>query len=206
MIFCKSISKFLKINYYHNLSILILKKVYNFFFFYRDLRNSTNLFHWLLSDNSIERNSQGGLEVSLPYVWSYNENFTHSIFLRNNTWRNNRNFGLNIGGHFARVNISENLFEENKCKIGLISLQGMEKMLNIRRNTIERNSGSYMIEFKADSQSEILGNVYAVFSYNLVKRNLPLAPQVFLMLSLFRYALSYFIFLLVWLYLKSFFR
>lgn len=67
--------------------------------------------------------------------------------------------------------MSENLFVDNKCRTGLISLRGMEKRMKIKRNTIERNFGSYMVEFRIDSQSEILGYVSASFRYNVVKRN-----------------------------------
>lgn len=77
--------------------------------FHRDLRGSNNLFHWLLKDNSIERNKRGGFSVSLPYVWQYNENFTHSVVLLNNTWRNNNNFSVVVGGHFARYYYSLNV-------------------------------------------------------------------------------------------------
>ncbi|KAL1117916.1 hypothetical protein AAG570_004229, partial [Ranatra chinensis] len=139
--------------------------------FSRDLRNSTNLFHWNLNDNSIERNSYGGLELSLPYVWDYNENFTHTVRLINNTWRNNRMFTVSVGGHFSHLNISDCLFEENVCRNGLLSVQGMEKQIRISNNVIERNTGMFMVEFKADSQSEILGALFAEFVRNSVKRN-----------------------------------
>lgn len=141
--------------------------------FSRDLRNSNNLFHWHLHDNSVERNSAGGLEISLPYVWQYNENFTHSVRLHNNTWRNNNQFGIVVSGHFARLNITLNVFEDNICRTGLISIQGMEKRLLITKNTIERNSGTFMLEFKADSQSEIMGDLFAECMENLIKRNKP---------------------------------
>jgi hypothetical protein len=142
------------------------------------VRNSTNLFHWRLHDNSIERNSYGGFEIALPYVWDYNENFTHSVLITNNTWRNNRNFIMTVGGHFAHFNLTDSLFEENKCKAGLISIQGMEKKMKIRNNLIEKNTGSYMIEFKADSQSEIMGDLRATFTHNIIKRNLPPSLEV----------------------------
>lgn len=146
--------------------------------FSRDLRDSNNLFHWTLHDNTIERNMAGGLQLSLPYVWQYNQNFTHSIRLRNNTWRNNQQFGVTIGGHFARLNITRNVFEDNVCKNGLISIQGMEKKLLIAKNTIERNTGNFMIEFKADSQSEIMDhNLDAICTENLIKRNRPPTPE-----------------------------
>ncbi|KAF6211152.1 hypothetical protein GE061_014267 [Apolygus lucorum] len=145
--------------------------------FSRDLRNSTNLFHWKLNDNTIERNAYGGYEVYLPYVWQYNENFTHSISLRNNTWRNNRQFFVKIGGHFALVNISDSVFVENVCRTGLISLQGMEKYIKINNNIIEKNYGLFMLEFKADSQSEIMGDLRADFIFNAIQNNKPPTPE-----------------------------
>ncbi|XP_054261454.1 protein bark beetle-like isoform X2 [Macrosteles quadrilineatus] len=145
--------------------------------FSRDLRSSNNLFHWLLSDDSIERNHAGGLELSLPYVWQYNENFTHSVILHNNTWRNNQQYAAVIGGHFTRFNMTRNVFEDNVCRSGLVSVQGMEKQMWLHGNTIERNTGTFMVEFKADSQSEILGELRAEFSNNIIKRNRSPSPE-----------------------------
>ncbi|XP_012253572.2 protein bark beetle isoform X3 [Athalia rosae] len=139
--------------------------------FSRDLRHSNNLFHWLLQDNTIERNRAGGFDVTLPYVWKYNENFTHSLYFGNNTWRDNEQFGFIVDGHFANLNMTQNVFDNNRCKTGLMSIRGMEKRIEIDNNRIERNSGTYMVEFKADSQSEILGEVHARFFLNEVKRN-----------------------------------
>ncbi|KAJ4447016.1 hypothetical protein ANN_09004 [Periplaneta americana] len=139
--------------------------------FSRDLRSSNNLFHWILRDNTIERNNRGGFDVSLPYVWQYNENFTHSLYIKNNTWRNNKQFAFVVDGHFAQMNLTHNVFEDNQCKSGLISVRGMEKRLKIAHNRIVRNSGLYMVEFRADSQSEIMGEVDAKFYQNEVKEN-----------------------------------
>lgn len=139
--------------------------------FSRDMRQSNNLFHWVLQDNTIERNQGGGFEVSLPYVWQYNENFTHSLYFDNNTWQSNVQFGFVIDGHFARFNMTKNRFENNRCKTGLISIRGMEKKMMIRDNKIEQNTGSYMVEFRADSQSEILGEVNARFLFNEIRAN-----------------------------------
>lgn len=139
--------------------------------FSRDARHSNNLFHWIMQDSTIERNRRGGFEVLLPDVWQYNENFTHTLYFCNNTWRNNEQFGFVVDGHYATLNISHNKFEGNQCKTGLISIQGMEKKMRINSNHIESNTGVYMVEFKADSQSEILGNVDARFYNNEVKRN-----------------------------------
>ncbi|CAG2056497.1 unnamed protein product [Timema podura] len=154
--------------------------------FSRDLRNSNNLFHWILQSTTLERNAAGGLDVSLPYVWQYNENFTHSLYLTNNTFRNNKEFSFIVDGHFALVNLTSNVFDANQCKTGLISIRGMEKKMRIDNNRLENNLGKFMVEFRADSQSEILGVVFAKFMYNVVKNNrfgLPSFNRGFLQVS-----------------------
>lgn len=152
-------------------SSLITDNGRGIYHFARDLRSSNNLYHYILQDNTIERNQNGGFDISLPYVWQYNENFTHSVFMHNNTWRHNQNFGLVIDGHFAAVNITKNIFTDNSCKTGLVSIKGMEKRMKVDGNYIERNNGQHMVEFFMDSHSEIMGLIYAVFVYNQVKNN-----------------------------------
>lgn len=152
-------------------SSLITDNGRGIYHFARDLRSSNNLYHYIMQDNTFERNKYGGFDINLPYVWQYNENFTHSVYLHNNTWRNNNKFGFAIDGHFALVNITKNIFTDNNCKTGLISIRGMEKKMKIDGNLIEKNNGQYMVQFFMDSQSEIMGFVYAVFVYNQVKYN-----------------------------------
>lgn len=137
----------------------------------KDLRSSNNLFHYVIQGTTFEDNLYGGLEVSLPYVWQYNENFTHSIYLGNDTWIRNRQFGVQISGHFAVVNITGNLFKDNDCLTGLIGFRGMEKKLKIDGNQISGNSARYLVEFHADSLSEILGEVNGIFAYNKLSNN-----------------------------------
>ncbi|XP_059476974.1 protein bark beetle isoform X2 [Neocloeon triangulifer] len=139
--------------------------------FSRDLRSSNNLFHWVLQDNTVERNAGGGFHVSLPYVWQYDENFTHSLFLDNNTFRNNRDFRFVVDGHFAHFNLTNNRFVDNACKSGLVSVRGMEKQMRLEANEIRNNVGKFMVEFRVDSQSEILGEVDALFRFNRVQGN-----------------------------------
>ncbi|XP_035780255.1 protein bark beetle-like isoform X1 [Anopheles albimanus] len=139
--------------------------------FSKDLRSSNNLFHYVLQDTTVESNSLGGLELSLPYVWQYNENFTHSVYLGNDTWARNRKFGILIDGHYAAVNITGNIFTENQCAQGLIGFRGMEKKMRIDNNRITRNYGSYMVEFRSDSQSEILGEIPALLAFNHIESN-----------------------------------
>lgn len=104
---------------------LIIDNGKGIFHFSRDMRASNNLFHYILQDNTIERNKAGGFDISLPYVWQYNENFTHSVYMNNITWRENKDFGISIDGHYAAVNITRSLFTNNQCKLSLISIKGM---------------------------------------------------------------------------------
>lgn len=137
----------------------------------RDLRDSNNLFRWILQNDTIRSNRGGGFDIRLPYVLQYNENYTHIVYVADSTWTANRQFGIVVGGHFARLNITDNIIEDNEGHPGLISLRGMEKEMYILRNTVRRNTGNFMVEFDMDSQSEILGEVSAYFSRNIVKDN-----------------------------------
>jgi hypothetical protein len=139
--------------------------------FSRDMRSSNNLFHYIMQDDTVERNKAGGFVVNLPYVWQYNENFTHSVYMDNNTWTNNKKFSFNVDGHFAVVNITKNRFSENSCASGLISIGGMEKKLLIGRNVFSSNNGRFIIEFVSNSQSEIIGEVPARFIFNDLRSN-----------------------------------
>jgi hypothetical protein len=76
-----------------------------------------------------------------------------------------------VDGHYASFNMTSNKFRDNKCKSGLISIRGMEKSMKLELNEIEKNVGQFMVQFQIDSQSEILGEVRAVFEYNKVQGN-----------------------------------
>ncbi|XP_055386247.1 protein bark beetle [Condylostylus longicornis] len=139
--------------------------------FSKDLRSSNNLYHYVLQSVTIEGNYHGGMDISLPYVWQYNENFTHSIYLNNNTWKSNSAFEISIKGHYAQFNMSSNVFINNICKTGLVTLRGMEKKIKIDNNRIEKNNAQFIFEFKADSLSEIMGEVPAVVTLNSIENN-----------------------------------
>lgn len=87
---------------------------------FRDQMNSNNLFHWHMHKNLIDQNTGGGFEIMLPYVWSYNENYTHTVVLGNNTMEFNKNFAFIIDGHYAQVNLTNNQFQNNICKGTLV--------------------------------------------------------------------------------------
>lgn len=89
----------------------------------------------------------------------------------NDTWQRNKQFGLEISGHYAAVNITKNVFIENDCYNGLIGFRGMEKKMKIDYNRMVDNNGKYIVEFRSDSLSEILGEVNAIFAYNEIVNN-----------------------------------
>jgi len=97
---------------------MYIKKNYKFNFNYccRDTQNSLNVFKWELTGNSIERNLKDGIQLTLPYLYSYDENVTHIVIIDNNTFVHNSNLNLNIGGHFAILNITHNTIQNNVCK------------------------------------------------------------------------------------------
>ncbi|XP_050714917.1 protein bark beetle-like isoform X5 [Eriocheir sinensis] len=140
-----------------------------------DIRESNNLFHWVLEEVVMENNGGGGVALALPYVWQYTENFTHTVFVNASTFRDNAQFSFVVDGHFARFNMTHSVFERNVCQRGLLSVQGMEKEMFIHNNRIESNMGSYMVEFNTNSQSGILGSVFAYFEYNRVQNNKPVS-------------------------------
>ena len=137
----------------------------------RDLRDSNNIYHWVLRENKFDMNREGGLDIALPYVWQYNENHTHTVHIDSNSFHKNKRFGLHIRGHFARVYIFNNTVTENSCEEGLISMSGMEKETTVYANVISDNDGIYMMEINMDSQSEIMGYVAAYFTNNIVQNN-----------------------------------
>lgn len=141
------------------------------FLFCRDIRESNNLFHWVLEDTVMEGNGGGGMVLALPYVWQYTENFTHTVYVNASTFRDNAQFQFTIDGHFARINMTFSKFMDNTCQRGLLTIQGMEKEMFIHDNEIISNTGSYMVKFNTNSQSRILGSVYAYFEYNRVQGN-----------------------------------
>jgi hypothetical protein len=124
-----------------------------------------------MRDNIVDRNKEGGFQVSLPYVWQYNENHTHSVHFQNITFIHNQNFETLISGHFSKVTIVESIFENNNCKHGVFTLSGMEKEMMIFNNRFSSNQASHVVQFDSDSQSEILGQVQAYFVRNTVKLN-----------------------------------
>ncbi|KAF7488484.1 Protein bark beetle [Sarcoptes scabiei] len=134
--------------------------------------SNTNLFHWLIRNSSLESNKNGGIDIRLPYNWLYNENFTHSVVIERSTFNKNQNFELVIGGHYARMNFTENRLTENQCKIGLLSIRGMEKLIRIADNEILENQiQKYVLEIDMTSHADKFGWVEALIQRNIIRNN-----------------------------------
>ncbi|KAG1658471.1 Protein bark beetle [Nymphon striatum] len=143
----------------------------------RDSRNSNNLFHWKVNQSVFENNDDKGIKINLPYVWSYNENYTHTVNFTKNMFGSNNDFGLSITGHFARLHLLKNLFKHNKCSRGLIDIGGMEKEIMIMSNEMLQNRGRYMMRFNIHSHSSKFGTVPADFVYNTLRANSYYSPR-----------------------------
>lgn len=139
--------------------------------FSRDIRHSNNLFHWSINDTTFEYNRGGGINIVLPYYWQYDANLSHTIGLDNNSFTRNSQFEFLIDGHFVDLNITKNVFKENKCRSGLMSIRGMEKKMSIKNNIIEYNTCNKVIEFNIHSHADKLGSVQAQFEYNSIRYN-----------------------------------
>lgn len=137
----------------------------------RDLLLSNNLFHWVLHNNTVSGLRSGGVELSLPYVWQYNRNFTHSVYISANRIVDNHDLRVSVEGHFCRLRIDGNRLEDNVSWRGLISLSGVEKELVVCGNTLRRNTGPYMVGVSIDSHTSALGNVTAGISRNVITDN-----------------------------------
>jgi len=139
--------------------------------FSRDIRYSYNVFHWSINDTLFEFNKGGGVNIVLPYYWRYDINVSHSMDVNNNVFSKNMQFEFIIDGHYAELNVTRNMFKENKCRNSLISIAGMEKRMLIRQNTIEQNICNRIVDFDIKSHADKMGSVPSQFSYNSLRNN-----------------------------------
>ena len=91
--------------------------------------------------------------------------------VRNNEFSSNRQFEFSIDGYYAQINITQNTFVDNVCKIGLVKFSGTEKDFYVYNNRIERNEGSYMFDFDAHSLSDNDLDIESLFVENLIESN-----------------------------------
>lgn len=139
--------------------------------FSRDIRHSNNVFHWSINDTNFEFNRGGGISIVLPYYWPYDANLSHTIELNNNSFIKNNQFEFTIDGHFVDLNMTKNVFKENRCRSGLMTIKGMEKKMLIQHNTIEYNICNKVLEFNIQSHADKLGFIPTQFEFNSIRYN-----------------------------------
>lgn len=76
---------------------------------------------------------------------------------------NFRRCGIQVDGHFARVNITRNQLMGNQCPKGVLTIGGMEKEFLVAYNVIERNIARYAVEIFINSHSEQFSQVIKPF-------------------------------------------
>ncbi|CAF0869334.1 unnamed protein product [Brachionus calyciflorus] len=123
---------------------------------YRYHEFSNSIFNYEIRNNKFTNNKQSCLKLHLPRLYRFAnknkyDNLTHSLNLRNNEFSSNTLFELSIGGYYAQINITKNLFINNECKLGLVKLSGSEKDFFIYLNRIQNNIGNFIFDLEAIS-------------------------------------------------------
>lgn len=139
--------------------------------FSRDIRQTHNVFHWTINDTSFISNRGGGVNIVLPFYLRYDLNLSHTMQFHNNSFLRNSQFEFAIDGHFSFVDITRNIFKENKCRESIISVQGMEKVMYIGQNIIEENSCDRIVELSIHSHADKMGFLPSHFELNSIRLN-----------------------------------
>lgn len=139
---------------------------------------SNNVWQYRLTGSRFRGNSGGGIHVQLPFVstrfdWRFLAGIDHSIEVRGNNFSGNTDFQFVIDGYYARVDVRGNRFMDNDCvKLGVLALQGMEKLFNVSLNRFEGNRNcQYVIEAVSNSQTEQANPVVGYVGYNAIVDN-----------------------------------
>lgn len=132
---------------------------------------ANNVWKWNVSYVEITGCEYGGFEIELPRVNDLYERQYHAVTFLENKVFSNKNFAFGVQGYYAHVNISNNNFRENTCRLGLITISGMEKEIAFLGNRLENNYAKYAVDFDLKSHSEYSENVTGEFKYNVIINN-----------------------------------
>ena len=165
---------------------------------YRYHEYSNSLWHYEIRNNRVINNKQSFLKLYLPRIYRFAtknsyENTSHTIILRNNEFSNNDLFEISIDGYYAQLNITKNLFIDNKCRIGLFKLAGTEKDFFIYLNHFERNEANYIFDLDAKSHADNDFDYPSLFVDNIIEQNRRLNDLRFNNEQTFRDAASLFV-------------
>lgn len=132
---------------------------------------ANNVWQWKITDSLMDRTRRGGLEIEVPRVNDASERKKHSITILETRFRDNANFACTVAGYYADVSVEGNLFENNHCLLGLLTISGMEKNLSMINNRIHNNVGRHMVEINVLSHAEYSDSVMGIMRLNDIQNN-----------------------------------
>lgn len=132
---------------------------------------ANNVWQWTIANTYMLRTQNGGVEIEVPRVNDESERLKHSVSIRDSVFRDNKNFVFAVAGYYADVTIHNNLFDNNMCKLGLITISGMEKNQTLINNKITNNIGRHMMDINILSHSEYSEPVRGIMSFNEIVNN-----------------------------------
>ena len=137
---------------------------------------SSNVWVWEIQNTLFENNKRGGLAIYLPRVNLIDVDlYNHSFTANGSTFRNNENFQFRLDGFYCNSTVSNNLFENNKCKPGCFIFTGTEKDFEIVDNQFVSNQvHRYVVELNMNSHTAFTQWVDSIVTYNVIQRNIRL--------------------------------
>jgi hypothetical protein len=154
-----------------------LRSIYRYHYEYSNI-----IWHFEIINNRFVGNLKNNIRITLPRLYRFAikndyENRTHTIKIHNNEFAQNKQFEFNIDGYYAQMNITHNIFKENKCKTGLVQTSDTEKDFLVHNNRIEQNEGSFMFNFDAKSHVDNSFDIESLFVDNIIENNRPLTSM-----------------------------
>ncbi|XP_074661276.1 protein bark beetle-like [Tubulanus polymorphus] len=109
------------------------------------------------------------LHRELWFLWHKVVN--HTVLIESNTFQNNRHFEFRLAGYYAKTVIRNNSFVNNVARVGVMTISGMEKLMDVRDNVFTGNTARYIVDFALNSHYEFEVTVPGHFRYNKLKYN-----------------------------------
>ncbi|XP_076442507.1 protein bark beetle-like [Babylonia areolata] len=133
---------------------------------------ANNVWHWYIGDlTTFENTEHGGVEIEVPRVNDFNERMKHKVTVKECIFKNNWDFAFTIKGYYADVQIEDNRFDNNLCRLGLVSVLGMEKNMSLVNNKMSNNVGRHMLDINILSHSEYSAPVQGIMENNTIQNN-----------------------------------
>ncbi|CAG5132059.1 unnamed protein product, partial [Candidula unifasciata] len=132
---------------------------------------ANNVWKWRLDHVTVQGTKTGGLEIEVPRVNDFTEKETHAVTVVVTIFQNNNNFAFTIAGYYTVIKVENNAFLNNVCRLGLISITGMEKNMTVNGNRIQDNICRYMVDINVISHSEYFSSVMGQMDLNDISNN-----------------------------------